>query len=240
MIKKRITYSNVMATIAVFIALGGAGYAAAKLPANSVDTAQLRKEAVTAAKIKDGAVTGAKVDLRSLGTVPSAARATNAGHAASAGSADDADHATKADTADRASQADTATDAAHAATANEAQTLGGRTASQILAAAKPTCPTGTKLERGLCFETAPRGPSILDAAVGTCASENRQLPTVEEIVAFQSANFTTKQPEEWSSQMYVEGKVRWAFTAQILGGAFTIGTKNGSEALPYRCVLLPT
>ncbi|MBN9624527.1 MAG: hypothetical protein J0H06_16575, partial [Actinobacteria bacterium] len=107
-------------------------------------------------------------------------------------------------------------EAGHAATAGDAQTLGGRTAAQILAAAMPTCPTGTKLERGLCFGTAPRGPSVLATAVGTCAAENRQLPTC------------------------VEGKVRWAFTAQILGGAFTIGTKSGNEAPPDRCVPAPT
>jgi hypothetical protein len=47
----RLTYANVMATIAVFIALGGAGYAAIKLPKNSVGAKQLKKGAVTPAKI---------------------------------------------------------------------------------------------------------------------------------------------------------------------------------------------
>lgn len=35
-IRGKLTYANVMATIAVFIALGGASYAAIKLPKNSV------------------------------------------------------------------------------------------------------------------------------------------------------------------------------------------------------------
>lgn len=47
----RLTYANVMATVAVFIALGGVGYAAIKLPKNSVGTKQLKKGAVTPAKI---------------------------------------------------------------------------------------------------------------------------------------------------------------------------------------------
>lgn len=49
-IRRKLTYANVMATIAVFIALGGASYAAIKLPKNSVGTKQLKKGAVTPAK----------------------------------------------------------------------------------------------------------------------------------------------------------------------------------------------
>jgi hypothetical protein len=47
----KLTYANVMATIAVFIALGGASYAAIKLPKNSVGTEQLKKGAVTETKL---------------------------------------------------------------------------------------------------------------------------------------------------------------------------------------------
>lgn len=50
-IRGRLTYANAMATVAVFIALGGVGYAAAKLPKNSVGARQLKKEAVTPAKL---------------------------------------------------------------------------------------------------------------------------------------------------------------------------------------------
>jgi hypothetical protein len=83
-LRARLTYANVMATIAVFIALGGASYAATQLPKNSVGTKQLRNNAVTGAKIKKGAVTGAKIKLSTLGTVPSATNATNATNAANA------------------------------------------------------------------------------------------------------------------------------------------------------------
>jgi hypothetical protein len=47
----RLTYANVMATIALFVALGGASYAATQLPANSVGAKQLKSKAVTRAKI---------------------------------------------------------------------------------------------------------------------------------------------------------------------------------------------
>jgi hypothetical protein len=80
-----------MATIAVFIALGGASYAAFKLPKNSVGTKQLKKnavttkkiqkEAVTGAKVKKGTLTGKQIDASTLGTVPNASHATVAGGA---------------------------------------------------------------------------------------------------------------------------------------------------------------
>jgi hypothetical protein len=61
-IRKRLTYANVMSTIAVFAALGGAtAFAATNLPANSVGTPQLKKEAVAPGKIRNGAVIAAKL-----------------------------------------------------------------------------------------------------------------------------------------------------------------------------------
>lgn len=47
----RLTYANVVATLALFIALGGVSYAAVKLPANSVGSKQLKNNAVTLKKI---------------------------------------------------------------------------------------------------------------------------------------------------------------------------------------------
>lgn len=47
----RPTYSNVVATIALFFALAGGAYAATQLPKDSVGAAQLKKGAVTPAKL---------------------------------------------------------------------------------------------------------------------------------------------------------------------------------------------
>jgi hypothetical protein len=55
----RLTYANVVATLALFLALAGVGYAATKLPKDSVGTAQLKKSAVTSAKVKDGSLRSA-------------------------------------------------------------------------------------------------------------------------------------------------------------------------------------
>jgi hypothetical protein len=49
----RLSYANVMSTIAVFAALGGGAYAATALPKNSVGAAQIKKNAVASAKVKD-------------------------------------------------------------------------------------------------------------------------------------------------------------------------------------------
>jgi hypothetical protein len=52
----KLTYANVMATVAVFAALGGGAYAAIKLPANSVGSKQIKKKAVTPAKVAPATV----------------------------------------------------------------------------------------------------------------------------------------------------------------------------------------
>jgi hypothetical protein len=52
-ITSRLTYSNVMATIAVFVVLGGGAYAAVTMPRNSVGRAQLKANAVTSSKVKN-------------------------------------------------------------------------------------------------------------------------------------------------------------------------------------------
>jgi hypothetical protein len=62
----RLSYANVTASLALFVALGGTSYAAIKLPAKSVGTIQLKSRAVTNAKIAVGAVDGHKVRNFSL------------------------------------------------------------------------------------------------------------------------------------------------------------------------------
>jgi hypothetical protein len=83
-IRSRITYANVMSTIAVVVSLGGAtAFAATTLGRNSVGPRQLRKNAVTGVKVKDGSLTGKDLRAGTLGQVPSAARADRADTATS-------------------------------------------------------------------------------------------------------------------------------------------------------------
>lgn len=98
-VRKRLTYANVMASIAVFLVLGGAtaiaanqlgknsvgrkqlkanSVTAAKIKKNAVTTAKIKNNAVTGAKVKDGSLTGTDINLGTLGTVPSANTANTA------------------------------------------------------------------------------------------------------------------------------------------------------------------
>jgi hypothetical protein len=99
--RKHLSYANVVASIALFVALGGGAYAATQLPKNSVGTKQLKKNAVTGKKLKKNAVTGKKVKNRSLSgadisvrNFPKVPRAGTADTAATAGAADTAATAT--------------------------------------------------------------------------------------------------------------------------------------------------
>jgi hypothetical protein len=77
-IRERLTYANVVATLALVLALGGVSYAATKLPKNSVGTKQIKKGAVTSAKVKKHTLTGNNINLNKLGTVPAAKTADTA------------------------------------------------------------------------------------------------------------------------------------------------------------------
>jgi len=56
MLRPRLSYANVISSIALFVALGGTGYAVTQLPRNSVGNGQLKANAVTSAKIRARAV----------------------------------------------------------------------------------------------------------------------------------------------------------------------------------------
>lgn len=96
--RKRLTYANVMSSLAVFLVLGGATAFAAQhlgknsvgakqLKKNSVTTAKIKKNAVTGPKIKAGSITGDKINLATLGKVPSATNADVAQNAVNANNA---------------------------------------------------------------------------------------------------------------------------------------------------------
>jgi hypothetical protein len=90
-VRGRLTYANVVATLALFAALSGTGIAASQLGKNSVGTRQLKAKsvttgkladhAVTGAKIAEGSITGANVNMAALGRVPTAESALTAENA---------------------------------------------------------------------------------------------------------------------------------------------------------------
>lgn len=64
-LRPRLSYANVIASIALFVALGGAAVAAG-LPRHSVGPKQLKRGAVTTRAIKKGAVTSGKLATKSV------------------------------------------------------------------------------------------------------------------------------------------------------------------------------
>lgn len=123
-LRERFTYANVVATLALVLAVtGGATAIALSLPKNSVKSKQIAKEAVKNSDIAKNAVTGDKVKESTLDKVPSAV------HADSADSATNATNAANADNAGHAANADHATNADHAGVADTLAGLGGGTIS---------------------------------------------------------------------------------------------------------------
>jgi hypothetical protein len=139
--RPRLTYANVVSSLALFVALGGVSYAAASLPRGSVGPKQIRAEAVRTGKLADGAVTAAKLAkgvrerLAPVGGAPAATTITStpesvkhaelADRAVTAGHAETADRAAtagRAEAADRAATAGSADTAAHADSAGGAAT----------------------------------------------------------------------------------------------------------------------
>ena len=73
-LRRRLTFSNVLASVAIFVALGGVAYAGTQ-----IGTKDIQDGAVTTRKLADQAVTGRKVNKAKLGVVPSANTAQNVG-----------------------------------------------------------------------------------------------------------------------------------------------------------------
>lgn len=78
----RLTYANMMATVAVFIALGGSAYAASKINGKTI-----KVKSIPGNRLKPNTVTGTQVNESTLAQVPSAAQANTATSAASAANA---------------------------------------------------------------------------------------------------------------------------------------------------------
>lgn len=121
--RPRLTYANVVATSALFAALGGVSYAATSLPKNSVGTDQIQAEAVRTGKLAEDAVTvsrlsqGVRERIAATGATPTTTSTPGS--------------VKHAETADTATTAGTATSAD---TAKDAEALGGQPADHYLTA----------------------------------------------------------------------------------------------------------
>jgi hypothetical protein len=102
---RRPSASLVIACLALFVALGGVGYAAATIGSssiidNSIKSKDVRNNDLRGKDVRTNTLKGADVDESSLGQVPSAANADSAATAAHATNADNATNASQAANAD--------------------------------------------------------------------------------------------------------------------------------------------
>jgi hypothetical protein len=232
---RHLTFSNVIAVIALFVALGGAAYAGSKINGNSIVNksiggGKLKNETITADKIKKGTITSAQIapgsidstqiNISTLTTVPSATTATTATSATTAKTAETATKATSAVTAD---QADRAT------IAGEAEKLDGKTAAQLTL----SCQTGTKFFGGMCWDETSREPEGWLEAVKICGNAGGRLPSIDELIAYVSQNGIQVTGLVWSGDVVVLGP---SSEEEVLISDENTRATSKSGLLRYRCV----
>lgn len=136
---------NVVAYVALFLALSAGAYAAG-LKKNSVGSKQIKTAAVKSDELANGSVTGAKLADGAIREVPNAAQADTATNAATADNATNATNAqnavnaqnsVNAQNAQNAVNAQNAANADHAQTAGDASTIGGNQVESFSASQEP-------------------------------------------------------------------------------------------------------
>lgn len=244
---RHLSFSNVIAVVALFVALGGAAYAGSKIDGKNIVNAsigggKLKRETITANKIKKGTITGAQIkegsiassaiDLATLGTVPSASSANSAQSATTAQTATTAQSATKADSATTAGTATSAETAKRADQAGDAETLEGETAAELTL----SCPSTTELYGGMCWDKANRTARFWLAAVKDCGDEGGRLPSIEELIAFVLRPGEQVAEQTWSADLIqASGAEGTVFTTDEAGRGET-----GPGQHRYRCVFYPS
>ena len=217
-----ISYSNVLSTLALFVALGGTAVAAGVLDGKSIKKGsitgkQIKTKSVPGSDLRPNSIRGKQVLERTLGKVPRAKLADTAESARSS------DHANTAGVADFATTAGVATGLSAALT-------------ELLA---DRCPAGTTSYAGVCFETSSRGPDSWPVAAKTCGDAGARLPHLSEIEGFrQEPGITLNGTEHTGTYLDLNGldpnggsTVGIADNGSLMPG-FTYGQSNAR----YRCV----
>lgn len=210
-----------VALLALFVALGGSVYAAAKIDGRAIRKKSLpgnrvKLRSIPANRLKPGVLkgarltgplTGAEINEVTLGQVPSAA------------------HADFADNAQSAVDAQTALNAVNAV---DAQKVNGHTAG---------CLEGTQPFAGACWQSSSSEYDATAAeAAEACADQGGALPEPLEFAAFAKVpGVTLDEGTEWSSDLTnISGKdVYGVVTVSDLS---EVNYLLASEELEFRCV----
>jgi hypothetical protein len=215
-LNRRPSPAMIVALVALFVALGGTGYAVTALPKNSVGEKQIRKAAVTSQKIRANAVRSGDI-----------ANNTIIGRDVRAGALGPREIAeSKLGTVPRASIADT---------------FGGLTPQQLLARLDLQCPAGTVAVYAACFEDSPRPAASWLLAVLTCKNAGRQLPTFADLMAYYGLSKPVPSGGELTSSTGPEGGQNVATVAlSNTGTTVEYIDSAGNAERQYRCFTWPT
>jgi hypothetical protein len=246
-LRRHLSYANVVASVALFAALGGSAYAASKINGGSIVNQsiagkKLKNGTVTSKQIKAGTITSKQVaanslsssviNVSTLGTVPSAQTAVTATTAETATKATTATSATSAQTAAEATTAETAKSAAeadYAKTAGDAETVGGASAEELTL----SCPPETEIYGGMCWDEIPRPVKGWIQAAKDCGDEGGRLPSLSELIAFISQPGPQVAAHNWSSDVAdLETGTEVVFTSDETGRAKSLST----APFGYRCL----
>lgn len=247
-IRERLTYANATATIALFLALGGAtAIAASQLPPNSVGRAQLKAKAVGTGQLDRNAVRTGKIAYEAVrpGKIAKGAVVTDRlrnGAVARAkltnlavGTGKLGNEAVR--TGKLASGAVTtgklADDSVTGPKVKES-TLGEVPSAARVNGFGAACPSGTKAVTGLCFDANGRADKSWEDAVADCADEGRRLPVPGELIAAtEGLGNVATGVGEWTDSYYFAESQSWALGVDKDREVLPLDV---ATELPYRCV----
>jgi hypothetical protein len=207
--KRRPSPALVVASLALFVALGGTVWAAARIDGRSVKPKSLPGNRLIVGslpgnRLRPGAIGGNRIDSATLGRVPSAAHA---------------------EAADSARSADTAI---HAQAADDSRTVNGFAAG---------CASGTRQFAGACWELRVKPAAEVFEAVETCAREGGALPPALTLEVFGQQSGTSLEPEgEWAGEVASISSPD-AYSVLTVDSAGKIAFANPDATRPFRCVL---
>ncbi len=229
---RHLSYANVMASVAVFVALGGGAYAAVQ-----VNGKDIKNRTIAGKKVKNNTLGGKQINESGSGEVPSAARAQSAAKADSADATTAASATTAGTRPRRPRRAASATNAANASQRGQR-----RTRSSAALRPRPSSSTARRPPRSTaaCAGTTPRARSAgWIFASDTCGNAGGRLPTLSELVAYtDQAGHPAHRISHWSSEVVDVGRPR----QPIVAVAETNRTSSSSPVarFAYRCVFYRT
>lgn len=217
--------ATVIACLALFVALGGTGYAAIALPKNSVGPKQLKTGAVRSKDIRNNTIRSVDIRNNNL-TTRDIRNRTLRGRDIRPDSL-----------RGRQIVESTLATVPHATTAD---TLGGVTAGQL----KLACPAGTVAASATCIEGSPRPAESWGQANTTCTLAGRRLPTYPELASFLTPQRPVAAGGELTANVGESGTTPGMLVATVMltigGSSVEFIDATGNDQRAFRCAAAPT